>query len=291
MSPSVSIALLLQAIAPQAATEPGPVKPDIVVEARNEAVIRDFVKRLADPTPTHQLPRWDRQICTGVIGLDTAQAEMMNDRIAQVANSVRLRSGKPGCSPTILIVVSPQADTVAKSVADKYPITLRKEGSARLDRFRQPKQPVRWIGTTFEGGATNASPTLNGYFKDGALPSGASSGYTGYATRLGAITRGIVSSMLVIVDPSQIGSVKLDALSDYLAMVALARPALGRPAPATSILSLFTTAPAAAAPASITRFDQDYLRGLYTTSPDQDASGQASSIARSMKSEKNDGSH
>ncbi|RMB36811.1 hypothetical protein C8J47_0388 [Sphingomonas sp. PP-F2F-G114-C0414] len=284
MSLSVSIAILLQAIAPQAASEPAPVKPDIVVEARNEAVIRDFVKRLADPMPTHQLPRWDRQICTGVIGLDAAQAQMMNDRIAQIANSVHLRSGKPGCAPTILIVVSPQADAVAKRVADKYPITLRREGSARLDRFRQPKQPVRWIGTTYEGAATNASSALNGYFKDGALPSAASSGFTGSATRINEITRGIVSSMLVIVDPAQIGSVKLDALSDYVAMVALARPGLGRPAPTTSILSLF--ADATVAPRSITRFDQDYLSGLYTTSPNHDASWQASSIARSMKTTK-----
>ncbi len=289
MSLSVSIAFLLQAIAPHTPTEPGPVKPDIVVEARNDAVIRDFVKRLADPMPTHQLPRWDRQICTGVIGLEAGQAQMMNDRIAQIANAVHLQNGKPGCSPTILIVVSPQADAVAKSVADKYPITLRKEGSARLDRFRQPKQPVRWIGTTYEGGATNASPALNGYFKDGALPSGASSGFAGYATRLSGITRGIVSLMLVIVDPAQIRSVKLDALSDYLAMVALSRPGLGRPAPTTSILSLFTNT--SVAPKSITRFDQDYLHALYTTSPDHDALWQASSIARSMRTpKKEDGS-
>lgn len=272
-------ALLLQAVQPSPPAKQAPTA-DIVVEGRTDAAVRDFIRQLADPIPGDQLPRWDRFICPGIVGLARDQAELVNDRIAQLASTVHLRSGKPGCTPTILIAFTTNADALANAVADKYPITLRLEGSHRLSSFRQP-QAVRWIGLTYQGpaySATNDSDTLS---TGSRLPPGGSAGYSHYATRINRTTQAILFSMLVVVDPTKLGSVKLDALADYLTMVVLARPPLGGAAPSTSILSLF--AHGDPSHRAITRYDQDYLRALYTAPANQGSSMQASAIMARMK--------
>ena len=280
MSVPILLIAMLQAASVQATPVPEPGKPDIVVDARNSRVIREFVKQMADPGPGDQIARWDGAICSGVIGLDREQAQMVNDRIAQLASAVRLRIGKPGCKPSVLIVFTGKADALANAVANKFPVSLRREGSWRLNRFRQPRQPVRWIAKTYDDGAETAIPSFDSVTTGTALPSSESSGYSAYASRIGRITRAGVSSMLIIVDPAQTGPAKLDALADYLTMVALVRPLLGAAPPTTSVLSLFASA---APPTGVTGLDQTYLKALYSSAPSQSSAGQISSIRTAMR--------
>lgn len=268
------LAIILLGSLSQAAHSPE--RPVIVVEARNRTAVGEFVQRMVNPGQGDQIPRWDGKLCSGVMGLERDQAEMVNDRIAQISHSIHLRSGAPGCKPSVLIVVTRDADAIAQAVTAQNPVSLRTgAGRSKIDQFRRPGQAVRWLAMTGDAGAANAKPIFDPLGRGTAVQSKDTAGYSEYATRLALPTRAVMSSMLVLVDSAAIGTVKLDALADYLTMVVLARPPLGAPPPSHSILSLFTDREQVR---QLTTFDQDYLGAMYTTAPDVSSSSQASSI-------------
>jgi hypothetical protein len=75
--------------------------------------------------------------------------------------------------------------------------------------------------------------------------------------------------VIIVVDTKRAAGVKLDQLSDYIAMVGLSKINLDADFGGTpTILSIFRpVAGSAAEPtaAGITGWDQDYLKGLYVT--------------------------
>jgi len=90
-----------------------------------------------------------------------------------------------------------------------------------------------------------------------------------------------MASILIIVDASQLGGISLEALSDYLAFVALTRPRLDAPAPSGSILGLFAADPVT----RLTESDRSYLAALYAAPVDRSATAQASMIKNRMDRE------
>jgi hypothetical protein len=74
---------------------------------------------------------------------------------------------------------------------------------------------------------------------------------------------------IVVVDPARTAGLPLDALSDYVAMLALSQPrSLDRCNALPSVIDLFAGAcPGRAAPTGLTAADAAYLKALYTGSP------------------------
>ena len=106
---SAIAALLLCAAAPAAHAQQVNEDEIVVTGRRVQEAIREFVRTLSTPpTGEDQLARWDRRICPGVAGVRARQGQMLIDRLAQRAFEVGLDVGEPGCTPNVLIFVTPE---------------------------------------------------------------------------------------------------------------------------------------------------------------------------------------
>jgi hypothetical protein len=248
-----------------AAQAPPPVatNPEIVVRAQQEQALRAFVEAMANPGRSQQLGRWDREICPAVLGVDQAQADYVAGRIALHAAPLGLRARSAGCSTTMLIVVTNEAQALASAFARDYPVTLGSDGRARLGRFAASRAPVRWISVT------ELCPF------GCSLPN----------SRLSLATHPAFRAMILIVDGRQIGGFGLGELADYVSLVALGNPPLSGTRPETSILSMFERARPEGYRFELTNNDRSFLAGLYRSRANAPASEQRASIARRMRND------
>lgn len=251
--------------AADAQTPSGPAKvakePPIVVEGRLKQAISGFVQRLTQSGPTDQVARWKDEICPLVLGIDPSEAKFMEERIGDLARTVRLRAGGSRCLSTMAVVVTPDPKAFIEDLLRNYPLTLRTDGWDRLKRFVESNRPVRWISATDECGF--------------------SCGLAGSRIRLS--TRPSLAAMVIIVDASQLSGVNLGELSDYVALVALTNPNDRPITHPNSMLALFDDPRAPNAGFELTDFDRSFLAALYHAPIDRSAAAQRSMMRNEMK--------
>jgi len=238
--------------------------PDIVVQGEREQALQAFVASMTNPDRSRQLARWSGRVCPTVIGIDPTQASEMATRISDIAATLHLRPKAKGCLTTMLIIVDNDASGVAASLAQRFPISLRKDGQGRLNRFVASKRPVRWLSVTNRCG-------FGGCFLSNS--------------RLHHAESPAFQAVIVLVDGQQIGKLSLAALSDYVALVALANPPFGKTWPSTSIMSVFDRQSPDGTPARLSEKDMAFLKGLYASRADGLGQSQRSSIVARMKKE------
>ena len=231
---------------------------EIVVTAEPKKMMRDFVRAMGDSGRNGQLARWQNVVCPGIIGLDEGQAKLVAGRIGAVARTLHLHPEGSGCRPTILILFTGEADSLAGEFARRLPVTLRGEGRSRLNRFVRTDAPVRWIAKTDLVG--------------GALPN----------SRLTRATRADLSIMLIVVDSKRLAGFRLAELGDYLAFVALSNPGFGPSPDRASILAMFTRPRDSGETFAMTEFDLAYLKGLYDAPAKAGEADQQRSILTTM---------
>lgn len=264
------LALLLAVQAP----EPGaPADEDIVVRAQTEEEIDRFVAALTQARGADQIARWNGQICPRVLGLAPDQAAYIAGRIGAVARELRIAVGGRGCPANIIIVVTADPDGFTRAVVRRHPRLFRD----RNDAFASPAEiaqllaprPVRWIAASSPGNAFGA-PTMDGM-----------NIYRG--SRLTLATRENARFSFIVVDAGRLDRIIWSQLADYLALVALARPAMDADYDAATVLSAFRLRDRGEqGPRRLTRQDRALLRGLYTTNPAVSASAQRGAIRRRM---------
>lgn len=218
---------------------------EVVVEGRTREVVRAFVADVSVSNSRRgQLARFDRRVCPGVIGMRPDYAQVLNDRIARIALVLGLQIGEPGCRPNILIVAAADAEQIAGHIDaapntfERYAETVERRNEA-LASIRRPR-PVRWWHQT-EQLVTETS-----------------------RSRLRSPARTDIRRALILLDMEQIGTVNFGALSDYVAMAALAR--LNPDADVSgqsTILTLFESAESRRDDVGLTQWDADYLQALY----------------------------
>lgn len=260
-------ATALLCAAPPALAQQAAEQPPIVVTGRTAEQAAAFVDTLAiAPGTAEQLGRWDRSICTSIAGLPARQGQFVADRIAQRAYAVGLTPGEAGCSANVSVIVTNDAQGTVRRMFERDPqiFSYRQEsnvstlGREAFDAFMSSDAPVRWWHVTDT--VTADGINLNGDTSMGGMsntPMARSSG-----SRLHNEIRQDFNRVIIVVDSRRVGSVQLAALSDYIAMVALAQI---DPAADTSryptILSLFKEG--AQHPGAMTDWDTAYLDGLY----------------------------
>lgn len=269
-----------------AQTEQQESKDKVVVEGRKlEDAVSDFVDTIGAAPKGSNLARWDRVICVGSYNIAPAFAQKLIDQVSLVALAVGLEPGEPGCTPNVLIMASDDGDALAERlVADHFqkfrPVQTdgTNLGSEALKVFQTSDAPVRWWHVTQTVMSDTGLP-----YERGASVRVRGSG------RLQSNVRQEMSHVLIILDTTQIGSVTLGALSDYVAMVSLAQlEAQADTREFPSILNLFTNAAGDRA-MRMTQWDLDYLVALYETSGDApSANREANRIARKMLNEQSD---
>lgn len=251
----VSVAL---ALAPaHGAPPPAPPDNEVVVEAQRNA-LRSFVESFANAGLSEQLARWKDEICPVVAGIDAAEAQWIEQRILELGKTVGLRRGPSNCAPSIIVLIDPEPDKLAKAVANNIP---RDDGLMRLRHFVASDRPVRWVTVTDECG-------------DGcSLPN----------SRLVKATTPTFAGILILVDARRLSGVSLGELADYLALVALTNPRNGRQNPPGSVLSMFDRPRLAGAPYALTGRDLGFLAGLYRTQYNDTLQAQKRVIEQEMR--------
>jgi hypothetical protein len=289
---------------------------EIVITAPSQSEgerVRSYVGSLSVPGRRAALPRWGREICPGVIGMDNEHAQALNDRVARIALDLGLEVGAPGCDANILVYFTRNSDEVAATFAGRNGMVSTRTGGTReqVEAFVQTPRAVRWWhlaltsadGFEVERDSQAAVNTLRAQeptpFEAAAQGQEARSTSSERearaaqevtnatrvrgASRLRSNTEESISRVLIIVDADRVRQVRFGALADYVAMIGLAQinPDVDVGA-APSILGLFSDRPGPKAD-RITSWDIAYLAGLYRSPVDaRDARQQEGYIFQNM---------
>jgi hypothetical protein len=286
------IALALACIAggsPVAADEGGddpvpvtgiaPSSEDIVITGRGLDALDRYVDELTTTPNDTQLARWNDHICPRAVGVTPALNAYLAERIALIAQQMRIPVERGSCRANILVVVTEEADAFAHLLFQRHPKLFGAYGSGRppaeaVDALLRPS-PVRWLNASSWGNGQGA-PVVDG-----------NKNFVYSMSRLQETTRQNATLSLVIVDATKLEGVTWGGLSSYIAMVSLARPSpSAAPSSAPTILSLFRNRDAKRpTPAALTRWDREYLKGLYSAKANASLSAQRSQIRVQMKRE------
>jgi hypothetical protein len=253
-------------------------QPDIIVEGRTAEAVERFVGELTQTERGKQIARWNGRICPKVLGVSAPQASYVVNRIVAVARSVNISVGSGNCRGNIIIVLTDDADNFARILVKKYPRLFKDSQdslatSAEIDRLIRPR-PVRWIAASTTVGASGMPITEQNRIYS--------------ASRLALSTRENARFSFVIVDGGRLEGIVWSQLTDYLAMVTLARPTMDSGYDAHTILSVFEMRDRGAkGPRRLTVQDRALLRGLYSTNPTVSAQAQRSSIRLQMDRDAN----
>lgn len=282
------------------------VLPEITVQGRaTPEAVRDFVGRVAAPSPGRSLAQWRGPICPGVVNLEREVAQAVIDRVSQTAAELGLRTGNPGCESNLVVVFAEDGRVTAQGLKQANPKLFRQNvtgwdrGRAAFDIFLSEQRPVRWwalsIPTDPDTGARavrSPGDVAGGYVDTdiarmlGCSPADCTIGAAPMvkrragSVRLDAAVVETLFKVIVIVDLDLIGSVNTTQLADYVSMVALAQ--IDASADTTgfdTILNLFSEG----VPEGLTEWDRSYLAALYAPRAQRrSVSAQAEAVAEVM---------
>jgi hypothetical protein len=278
---ALSVALLAQQ--PGAAPDDdGTTVDSLVVTARpapETKAIEAFVATVADETGSKRLGRWDRKVCPGVMGVRPQYAQILIDRIAASAVEIGLEVGEPGCKPNMLILGTAESDKLTKELVKEYPDAFAKyddgirASKKSFEAFMASKAPVRWWHVTRRTTA------------DGQQYSKGDQVRVREVGRLRTGSREDFDRVIIVMDVTRMGRLRISSLADYIAMVALAQvDPKAEITGVSSVLNLFTDRAAGVEPvAGMTEWDKAYLKGLYGATRDaRRGADQQEDITRSM---------
>ena len=280
---AAAMAAALMAMPATAQTTPPDSESKVIVTGRTpEEAVRDFVAEVGAAPNNANLARWGDTVCVGVYNLAPRYAQDLIDRVSLVGAAIGIEPGEPGCKPNVLIMADQNTDElVARLVQDHLRKFLPPNtddanlGRAALEKFKNSDAPVRWwqvsqtvLSDTGEAVARGDTVRVRG------------------SGRLVSNVRQDISHILIVLDVNRIGTISFAALSDYVAMMALAQidaDADTRDFP--TVLNLFARDTSNRS-TRMTQWDLDYLTALYETPGNAAGAGrEANRIARKMLQE------
>jgi hypothetical protein len=267
--------LLLAGAVPQEQAPAGNPGQEIVVRARTDEEVDRFVQALTQNQRGRQIARWNDPICPRAIGLDPSHANFIVERIRAVARTFGIPVARGRCHGNIVIVVAGDADDFTASLVRRYPRLFRgaRDNLATRDEIADllRPRPVRWIAASAIGNAEGA-PIIDDINRPSTM------------SRLTETTRENATLSFIIVDSNKLQGLVWRQLAEYLALVALARPAMDAPYDSTTLLSIFQLRDAGGqGPRQLTAWDRSLLRGLYSTNATTEAARQRASIAAQIR--------
>lgn len=245
-------------------------------QARDRAV--DFVKHTGVANGQQQVARWVVPVCIKVIGLTAPQEARVVGQMLAIAKEAKIPVGKVDCEPNLTVTFAADAGELVRHIHARKPNQLRELSRAEKEQLLNGSAPVRWWYATQmldrDGMAgNNISPGWIGAGEG----SGASPGVSGVgpvsvgggdATSTNQYNSGShvrtptvrsIYGATVIVDATKAGSIPIDAVSAYAAMIAFAEMDASAPPP-DSILGLFQPE---SVDTALTDWDMAFLKSLY----------------------------
>lgn len=238
-----------------------------------EKVLHDFVVSYTAPSPASgKVARWHGGVCPGVAGLPDSWNNSVAARVREVASQAGAPVADAKCHPNIDIVFTRNPQALLDEVRAKKSWFLGYHDLAREKDLATVRHAIQaWYmtqtvgargdvytddklhtqGITFMGGKNNSFQFPNAHVES----------WNG--SRLTDDRRSELAHVLVVVDLVKVNGIKLSAVVDDVAMLALAQTkAFEDCQPIPSIANL-TTADCAFKTDSLSPNDQAYLHALY----------------------------
>lgn len=298
--------LCLAATATVAMAQNPPPESVTVTGTKSREVMRGFIDSVVSPTHfIGKIARWEVPICPYTVGIKPEAAKFVTDRLKDVAREVGARvSANPACKYNIEIVFTKTPQALLDDMKQNQPELLGYQSSSEdLDRLATFSRPIEARYTTatqdLRGKVEIDSPhTTNGEGVTMRLPCSMLGGgspnrictkqlrhvrkvdVTG--TLLGNGLRSNFYHIVIVVDPRQVAGEELDAVSDYIAMMALTQ--LGSLDSCQNLPSIVNLLPKGCTNRSgrLTETDLGYLRGLYRMRSGMELVVQKNEIASEM---------
>ncbi len=240
------------------------------------ALVNRFVEAHSATSRINQLSRWAGPLCPVTGGLSPPFNAYVTARVKAVATSVgvpienRANRNFP-CKTNLLIVftTSPQAlmDDTRKRHSQMLGFHYAAQAQ-RLAAFEHPIQAWYMTGTKAEGDTVELDDEFH------RLPAGDTH------SRLSARLESQFMGVLVVVDANKIVGHQIGAIADDVAMLSLAHASLAKGCSDLPTILDFLNADCQEKtdPPGLTPYDLAYLRGLYSTNPQEYLAAQRSEI-------------
>ena len=284
-----------QAHAPPAAEPPTPASTvsGVTVTAPEKAnplvnPESQFVRSHLPEGQSDQLPRFRDAICVSVIGLPPEFGAFVAKRVTDMAEKVRAPVAKAAnCAPNVHVIFTPQPQAQLDDIARRRDILIGFHFTAQTKLITTVDRPIEaWYVTRTRDTTGNSWIEIANPCH--ASPPGTPSGPCGDrpmgrpGSRLGNDMSAEVVHSLIIADANKVAGEKIDAVADYIAVLALAKwQGLERCNAIPTILNLMADG-CADPPEAATPADLALLTGLYAVDPRELGSQQRASIAERM---------
>lgn len=276
-----------------------PADPEIKVNAERltehqvETKARAFVRDVLPDASFGQYARWTKPVCPKVTGIADVYAAIVEARVREAAMTARVPLARQGCRTNLSISFSEDSKVTAGVIARRKPNMVAKLNGVQRDRLFNGTLPVRWwhVSEPTDGSGVPANSatvlmttqSINGQSLAQTLPMGPDTIMTGsYNSSLidTNLKVGVTDAVVVVDIPLATGK-PLDAVADYVALVALAPARLPPEQPnVPSIMGLFGSDNAATA---LTEWDKAYLAALYRIQLNRSASLQRGQLVDGIK--------
>jgi hypothetical protein len=257
-------------------TVTAPEKPNPLVDPTTQ-----FVRQhLPASTFSEQYPRFRDAICVKVQGLPPEFDAFVARRIGEIAAQVHAPVAKAAnCQPNVHVIFSPQPQALLADIAKRKDILLgfywNESNLKRLATFNRPIggwYVTRTRGQSGESRLEIHDPTDYLNPRVGRAGSRLSNG----------MSTEVVHS-LILADANKVAGEKIDAVADYIAVLALAKwQGLERCNATPTILNLMAEG-CADRPEAATSADLALLAGLYSVDPRELGSQQRATIASAIR--------
>ena len=251
--------------------------------------MHDFISSYTAPSPTlSKMTRWHAGVCPGVTGLPPSWNSSVAARLRAVAAEAGAPVAREGCRINIDIVFTKNPQVLLDGVRDTKPFFLGYHDAAQEKRLATVSHAVQaWY-------MTQTVDSRGGIYTDDKLhPEGLNVGslqapnaHIEYwsGSRLGDARRSELMHALIVVDLDKVNGIKLSAVTDNVAMLALAQTAAFDVCqPVVSIANLTAPCDAALKADALSSSDQAYLHALYAIDPNTSLIQQRGKIAYEMK--------
>ena len=247
---------------------PATPAPTIIVtapqsETERRIELREFTKEIMrPPRPRHPIARFLHPVCPQVLGLDPADAEAIAERIRENARALGIGADADAdCTPTIKVAFMAPAAGAPDTWLDPNSPTLRHLALYQRERVLAEAGPVRaWNKVVIRDSEGQPLALLE---KQGRVMVPGEFPQIDPMSRGDPITTAEITGAAVMIARDAAEGLTLAQLADYATMRALvdtSTPERDRPAPAPTILTLFSdTDPAK----GLTTFDRSLIAGLY----------------------------
>jgi hypothetical protein len=263
-----------------------PAKPNPLVSPESQFVRLHLPQGVSD-----QFPRFRDAICVRVIGLPPEFDAFVAKRIVDLANEVRAPVANGAtCVPNVDVIFTPRPQAQLDDIAKRRDILIGFHFAAQLKRLTTVDRPIQsWYVTRTRDTSGNSRIEVenpNPYDASGNDP--AAERPIGRAgSRLGNDMSAEVVHSLIIADATKVAGEKIDAVADYIAVLALAKwQGLERCNAIPTILNLMAEGCAEDPPQAATPADLALLTGLYAVDPRELGSQQRMAIASRMAAAK-----